>query len=37
MASENSQQLIGKTMDEANEMVRNDQIFHEGKYFRKTI
>ena len=26
-----SEQLFGKTMDEANEMIRNEQIFHEGQ------
>jgi hypothetical protein len=35
MASETSQQLIGKTEDEANEMIRNEQIFHGGKHFMK--
>ena len=35
MASETCQQLIGKTENEANEMIRNEQIFHGGKYFIK--
>ena len=26
-----SEQLIGKTVDEANEMIRNEHIFHEGE------
>ena len=35
MASETSQQLIGKTENEANEMIRNKQIFHGGTHFIK--
>ena len=32
-----SEQLIGKTMDEANEMIRNEQIFHEGQQINKSV
>ena len=35
MASETSEQLIGKTIDEGNEMIRKEQIFHGGKKYFK--
>ena len=32
MPNENSSQLVGKTLEEANEMIRDGHIYHNGKF-----
>merc|ERR1712129_71623 len=35
MASENSEKMVGKTMEEADEMIQNEEIIHDGKKWFK--
>ena len=35
MESETSEHLIGHTINEGNEMIINEQIFHGGKDFKR--